>query len=138
MSKEKKHITEIENARIFDMLLHGDRRSSVMSVMLEEGYAKDELKLAIQGKSEEVKAFKNTDEGITMLVAINKRRIKNGLIAIGIGLLLTIISYLISSSFNGVFYYLFFGSMIWGIVTFIQGIIGLSINMANLKKRTSD
>lgn len=125
--KGDKPITDVERQRIYEMLLNGDRKSAVLSTMLEKGYEKNQLREAIEEKALQVKEFKHSPEGIKEMTVINKKRIKNGLISIGFGVVLTVIGYFISGVFDAPYFYLFYGAVLWGIYSLIRGIIGFTI-----------
>lgn len=124
VGKGDKPIADLEKQRIYEMLLNGERRSAILSTMLEEGYEKNQLKAAIEEKFIEVKKYKKTPEGIKEMTEINKKRVKNGFIGIGLGVVLTIVGYQISGVLDAPYFYLFYGSVLWGFVSLIRGIIG--------------
>lgn len=109
------------------MLLHGNRKSAVLSTMLEKGFDKTQLKETIEQKALEVKEYKKSPEGIKEMTVINKKRVKNGLISIAFGVVLTIVGYQISGVFDAPYFYLFYGAVLWGIYSLVRGIIGLIV-----------
>lgn len=127
VGKGDKPITDVEKQRIYEMLLNGERRSAILSTMLEEGYEKNQLKAAIEQKALEVKEYKKSPEGIKEMTVINKKRIKNGLISIAFGVVLTVVGYLISGVFDAFYFYIFYGAVLWGVYSLIRGIIGFAM-----------
>lgn len=134
VGKGDKPITDVEKQKIYEMLLNGDRRSAILSTMLEQGYEKNQLKSAIEEKFIEVKEYKKSPEGIKEMVEINKQRVKSGLIGIGLGVVLTIVGYQISGVFDAPYFYLFYGAVLWGIYSLIKGIIGFLVYKGKQKK----
>jgi hypothetical protein len=127
LGKGKEPVTEKEEEIIYQMLLNGSRKSAVLSNMLEQGYDKEQLKEVIEKKSKEVKEYKKSDVGIKEMVEINRKRIKNGLIAFVLGIVLTTVMYVVSGVLDSVMTYVFYGAIFWGIFTFFRGLIGLSV-----------
>lgn len=121
----KENVTEEAKETIYQMLLHGSRKSAVLSTMLERGFDKNQLKEVIDEKALEVRNFKNSDEGIKTMVEINNKRIKNGLIGIVFGVVLTVVGYLISGVFDALYFYVFYGAILWGIYSLVRGLFGL-------------
>jgi len=121
----KENVTEEARETIYQMLLNGSRKSAVLSTMLERGFDKNQLKEVIDEKASEVRNFKNSDEGIKTMVEINKKRIKNGLIGIVFGVVLTVVGYLISGVFDALYFYVFYGAILWGIYSLLRGLFGL-------------
>lgn len=127
LGKGKENVTEEANEVIYQMLLHGSRRSAVLSTMLEKGFDKTQLKEAIGTQSLRVKEYKQSLEGKTEMLEINKKRIKNGLISIILGIVITTVAYLISGVFDALYFYVFYGAILWGLYSLIRGLIGFSI-----------
>jgi len=57
----------------------------------------------------------------------NRGVVKSGLIGIGLGVVLTIVGYQISGVFDAPYFYIFYGTFLWGIVSLIRGIVGFVI-----------
>lgn len=127
VGKGDKPITDVEEQIIYEMLLNGDRKSAVLSTMLEQGYEKNQLKDAIEEKAIQVKEYKHSPEGIKEMIDINKKRIKNGFIAIILGGVLTVVAYLVSGIFDAFYFYFFYGAILWGMYSLVRGIIGFII-----------
>lgn len=126
LGKGKDPVTEQEKEVIYNMLLNGSRKSAVLSTMLEQGFDKEQLKVTIEEQSIKVKEYKKSDDGVKEMIDINKGRIKNGLISIALGTVLTVGGRIISGAFDWTIYYVFYGAIFWGIFTLIRGLIGLS------------
>lgn len=124
VGKGDKPITDVEKQIIYEMLLNGERKSAVLSTMLEQGYEKNQLKDAIEEEAIQVKEYKHSPEGIKEMAEINRKRIKNGLIAIILGVVLTTVGYLVSGVFDALYFYFFYGAVLWGMYSLVRGIIG--------------
>jgi hypothetical protein len=127
LGKGKEPVTEREEEWIFNMLLNGRRKSAVLNTMLGQGFDKLQSKATIEEQSRKVKKYKKSKVGIKEMVEINKKRSKNGMIAIVSGVILTIVLWNIPDFWGRSFDYAFSLFILWGIYSFARGSIGILI-----------
>jgi hypothetical protein len=135
IGKGDKPVTNLEEDAIFLMLLNGERKSALYSKMLEDGYKKEELKQTMKDMSEKVKEFKKTERGIQVMININKRRIKYGLITLGVGMVLLVALYSFFEEFDPVLGLFALGPGVGGLFWLIRGLVGLVFFRAKSKDK---
>jgi hypothetical protein len=89
-----------------------------------------QAKKLMKKKLKEVKEYKKSDVGIKGMIEINRKRIKNGLIAFILGIVFIVVMYTISGVIDSIITYIFYGTIFWGL-------IGLSVYKTKERKNNA-
>jgi hypothetical protein len=109
---------------VADELARGQSREDVVTLLVRRGWPEVSARHFVENKAQKLPTQRESSRESTVTAEMYRRKMIRGLIWTVVGVILTAVMYRASSSTGSSMYFIWWGTVLFGLVDFVTGLIG--------------